>query len=328
MADADEYEEEEDMDELIRREEEEQKHDQPPPTRGRPALSSPLSASTRPSSSHADIGLPSLERVTAAAVGDDGLGGGFVVDDGGDAPSAELEHKYDDDRPSASPLSTGSVKRKRADSVEADDFDDDAIAELDAHIAEHEHSKLSSSPPAARPPGAAGSSADVQRCSECGQLAYNVPYEKAFHVAVCNGCQSQSPAVYSLITKSTARSTYLLTDAELQALPFLLKPNPTRGSFANMKLYRLSDVLPLCEVRWGSAAGVEEEKKRREVERLQKEVEKRKKTRRELDKERRLREYRVDQQKERGHRHTFADDARTGKQKCTGCGFSVDFEEI
>ena len=148
-------------------------------------------------------------------------------------------------------------------------------------------------------------------------------------MAVCNGCSAQHAALYHLITKSTASSSYLLSDSDLQPLPFMLKPNPGRGSFANMKLYRERDVLQAMQRRWGGEEAVKEEKDRREKERMQREVKKRQKGRQAAEKERKVREYRIDRvESSKGHKHQFVDVKPHGKQRCSECGFTLEYEEL
>ena len=157
-----------------------------------------------------------------------------------------------------------------------------------------------------------------------------MPFFRAFAVAVCNGCTAVHSAAYRLITKSTATSSYLLSDSDLQPLPFLLKANPSRGSFANMKLYRERDVLQAMERRWGGEDGVREERERREKDRMTREVQKRRKGRLAAEKERKVREYRVDRidSSSKGHRHQFVDLKQQGKQRCSECGFTLEYEEL
>ena len=293
-------------------------------------------ADRRPSDGSSDTlsvhdALPSLEQV------DDGGGGGFVVEE---EPAPSSEH-------SAQQLS--GHKRKHSElgqahvaggvAADADELDDMTADDIDRLIAQHEQSSSTNPPPAPQPspqpqssPSAAATPSTLLACSECNVLAYNVPYYKAFKVLVCNGCQSQQPAVYQLVTKSTAKAQYLVVDSDLSALPHLLRPNPTKGSFANMKLYRKAEVMKLVEARYGSEAALEEEKRRRELERLEKEVEKRRKGRAAIEKEKRVREWRMDKEVEsKGHKHTYADVAVKGggkKQKCSTCGFTLEFEEL
>ena len=312
---------EDDMDDLIRMEEREREQQQqtlvqppiPTPPHLPSSLSSPPShpSSSSSFSSPSDLPLPSLEPAP-----DDYGGGGFIPVGSGDGSS---EEKYPDSFP-APPSPSLTAKRKFA-SLADDDLDDADLAELDAHIASH------TANPSLPPKAPAPPNSDVIACQDCGNLAYNVPYYKAFHLPLCNACQSLNPAQYSLITKSTARSGHLLTDADFVSLPFLLRPNPTKGSFANMKLYRLCEVRRVSDARWGGEAQVEEEKRRREKERMDREVDKRKRGRIEIDKERRVREYRHDVV-DKGHRHAFVDVKKTGKQKCKECGFTLEYEEL
>ena len=292
-------------------------------------------AANRPSDGSSDTlsvhdALPSLEQV------DDGGGGGFVVEE---EPAPASEHSAQ--HPSGHKRKHSELARAESAgsaAADADELDDMTADDIDRLIAQHEQSSSGTAPPPTpqppppQPQSAAANPSGLLACCECGVLAYNVPYYKAFKVLVCNGCQSQQPAVYQLVTKSTAKAQYLVADADLNALPHLLRPNPTKGSFANMKLYRKAEVLKLVEQRYGSEAALEEEKRRRELERLEKEVERRRKGRVAIEKEKRVREWRMDKEVEsKGHKHTYADVTIKGggkKQKCSTCGFTLEFEEL
>lgn len=226
---------------------------------------------------------------------------------------------------------------------EADELDEFTADDIDRLISQHEQSNQPPPPPipphptsptttTTAPDAAATTTSAILACSECHTLAYNVPYYKAFNTLVCNSCQSTHPATYKLITKSTSKAQYLLSDADLTNLKFLLRPNPTKGSFANMKLYRKADVLAVVDRRYGSEMAMEEEKRRREVERIEKEVVKRRKGRLAIEKEKRVREWRMEKEVEgKGHKHTYVDVAIKGggkKQQCSSCGFTLEFEEL
>ena len=273
------------------------------------------------SSSH--DALPSLEQVD-----DDYGGGGFIVE----------EQTQGKEQLSGNKRKHSELGQAEHDGDEQDGLDDFTADDIDRLIAQHEQSNTTAPqpPPQPRPqsqqsPTSTSTSA-ILACSECHVLAYNVPYYKAFNVLVCNGCQSLHPTIYQLITKSTAKAQYLTSDADLFALPHLLRPNPTKGSFANMKLYRKLDVLKIVEQRYGSESGMEDEKRRRELERVEKDVAKRRKGRLAIEKEKRVREWRMEKEVEgKGHKHTFVDVPVKGgakKQKCSSCGFSLEFEEL
>ena len=282
--------------------------------------------------------LPSLEQVDGD---DDGCGGGFIIDEPTQAAGQQKAQLSGNKR------KHGELGQTDSDSngagAELDELDDVTADEIDRLIAEHE--QQSTTPPLRQPappsqpqssPSAASTStnpAAILACGECHAFAYNVPYYKAFGLLVCNGCQSAHPGTYALCTKSTARTQYLLSDAELAALPHLLRPNPAKGSFANMKLLRTADVRSAVERRYGSEAAMEEEKRRRERERLEKDVSKRRKERAKVDREKRVREWRMDKEAEaKGHKHTYVDVAVRGghgkKQQCSSCGFTLSFEEL
>ena len=299
-------------------------------------------------SSHADTStsphdtLPSLEHV-------DESGGGFILDDEQTSEANQQKEQLSGNKRKHS--EPGLADNGSGTAVESDELDDFTADDIDRLIAQHEQStRTPPPPPQPQPPpqsslqphpNPASNPSALLACSECHALAYNVPYYKAFGVLVCNGCQSQHPATYQLLTKSTAKAQYLTADADLNALPHLLRPNPTKGSFANMKLYRKLDVLSLVNRQYGSESAMEAEKQRRQVDKLEKEVAKRRKGRAAIEKEKRVREWRVEKEVEgKGHKHTFVDVVAAGgkkgvggggggkKQKCSSCGFTLEFEEL
>lgn len=117
----------------------------------------------------------------------------------------------------------------------------------------------------ARPPEREG--VDVERaprpsCAECGSLSYTTAFLKDFGLAVCGACR-KTHAKYDLVTKTAARETFLVPEAELAALPFTTKTNPRKQSWGRMKLYLRSAVEALSFARYGDAAGLMAEKRKR-----------------------------------------------------------------
>ena len=290
--------------------------------------------------------LPSLEHVDD---NDEG-GGGFIVEEEPTSAASQPKERLSGNKRHHSEL--GVAEDERPPANESDDIDDMTADDIDRLIAQHEHSTNPVPPPPPQPqphsqsqqpspPTTTSNPSAILGCSDCHTLAYNVPYYKAFNLLVCNGCQSLHPDKYKLVTKSTAKAQYLMADSDMATLPHLLRPNPTKGSFANMKLYRTIDVLTVVNNRYGSESAMEAEKQRRELEKLEKEVNKRRKGRAAIEKEKRVREWRMEKEVEgKGHKHTFVDVVVAGKgkvgkgggggkkQKCSSCGFTLDFEEL
>ena len=298
----------------------------------------------RDTSSSSNDALPSLEQVDG---GDNEVGGGGFVIEEQQLTSQQKEQLLAGNKRKHSELSASTSVAHTAATEEDDDLDDITADDIDRLIAQHEQSINPSTTPLQSPhqstqplPPSSPSTSDtvpppptsaILSCTECSVLAYNVPYYKAFNLLVCNDCQKRHPATYQLVLKSVARTQYLLTDGDFTALPHLLRPNRTRGSFANYKLYRLHDILAIVIQRYGSEAALEEEKQRKELEKLEKDVAKRRKGRAAVEKEKRVREWKMEKEVEgKGHKHTYVDVLVKGKKKqqCSSCKFTLEFEEL
>lgn len=71
-----------------------------------------------------------------------------------------------------------------------------------------------------------------------------------------------------MITKTTAREEFLLTDEELadtERLPHMTKPNPHKSTWSDMHLYLLGDVRRFAFGKWGSLEALQEELAQRSV---------------------------------------------------------------
>lgn len=78
-------------------------------------------------------------------------------------------------------------------------------------------------------------------CEGCGDenALLDPEFEAVFRVSVCNVCKDSNP-LYTVITKTQARSEFLLTDEELAdsaLLPSVSRRNPHNPRWSDMKLY-------------------------------------------------------------------------------------------
>ncbi|WIA16215.1 hypothetical protein OEZ85_012927 [Tetradesmus obliquus] len=96
-------------------------------------------------------------------------------------------------------------------------------------------------------------------CCHCRSQSIVQDYEQAFGVAVCSACRKYEPT----ISKSNAKSTYLLSDADLARLGHLERQNPRHKEFSAMKMLLVSQVEEVAVQKHGSLAAVAEEKQRR-----------------------------------------------------------------
>ena len=89
---------------------------------------------------------------------------------------------------------------------------------------------------------------------------------KNIQILVCDKCKSKNQNdCYKLITKSDAKSTYLLTDQELNSIPHILKPNPKRPNWAKMHLYLVCQVESTAIAKWKSFEALLQEHEKRET---------------------------------------------------------------
>lgn len=172
-------------------------------------------------------------------------------------------------------------------------------------------------------------------CRHCSSIELDEILLQHFGVRVCNNCrQTYGDDYYKLITKTTAREEFLLTDEELAdttILPFMTKANPHKSTWSDMHLYLLGDVRNYAIKKWGSLEALNEELTRRDSAR---EARKEKKFKAKLsDLRKRTRSAAINKSlnKPRAHhKHVFHDDggASSLTKKCTVCGLEIEQEEI
>ncbi|KNC78197.1 hypothetical protein SARC_09367 [Sphaeroforma arctica JP610] len=113
---------------------------------------------------------------------------------------------------------------------------------------------------------------DVRKtCKDCGKVFYTSYLEKNFGINVCDQCKRIDKAkddVYGLVTKTTAKKEYLLTDGDLEnrdySLRFVTMANPGGSHFAPMKLYSRLQVEEISFKRFGGEVGLDLEIEKRQ----------------------------------------------------------------
>lgn len=93
-------------------------------------------------------------------------------------------------------------------------------------------------------------------CEACGDESglIDPELEASFKVSVCYGCKD-SNALYSVITKTQAKSEFLLTEEELadaQLLPSISRKNPHNPRWSDMKLYLRKQCRDFAIKKFGS----------------------------------------------------------------------------
>ncbi|KAK9828674.1 hypothetical protein WJX72_001467 [[Myrmecia] bisecta] len=111
----------------------------------------------------------------------------------------------------------------------------------------------------------------IRGCSGCNSLSFSQEFYDAFNVVLCNQCKQDE----QLISKSTARQSYLLTDTDLKKLGSIGKQNPHRKEWNAMRLYLQSQVEELSYTKYGGAEGLEVERERQLTARLDARMKKR-----------------------------------------------------
>ncbi|KAF6778226.1 hypothetical protein AHF37_02159 [Paragonimus kellicotti] len=156
---------------------------------------------------------------------------------------------------------------------------------------------------------------------------------KNFDVYVCDRCR-QPKGLHTLITKSTAKERYLLSDVDLDVrepkLRFLLKRNPHNSSWGDMRLYLEAQVAERALSIWGTEDQLEAERTRR-VQRIE--------TAKLKQYNKKIKELKVQTRSSlfmkthATHQHNFGpetyDEANDVYMKrCTGCEYVTTFEKL
>ncbi|CAH0724440.1 unnamed protein product, partial [Brenthis ino] len=107
-------------------------------------------------------------------------------------------------------------------------------------------------------------------CLECDQPFPQSYLFDTFDYSVCDACRDDEDA-HSLITRTEAKSEYLLKDCDLDLRPPPLRcvrrRNPHRARFAEMRLYLRAQVAARALAVWGSPAALERERAERDARR-------------------------------------------------------------
>jgi DNA-repair protein complementing XP-A cells len=184
----------------------------------------------------------------------------------------------------------------------------------------------------------------TKTCRECQSLEIDWTWAEVLRCYVCHTCKEKLPEKYSLLTKTEAKTDYLLTDPELRdetLLPHLSKPNPHKSTFADMMLYVRYQVedYAFSDRKWGSAEALDAEYERRKVETKERKEKKFKNKLEELKKRTRVEAFKRARKGGGGdfgdtigggrHEHEWGrtvvdEETGMGKKRCEGCGMEVE----
>ncbi|XP_014666514.1 PREDICTED: DNA repair protein complementing XP-A cells homolog isoform X2 [Priapulus caudatus] len=107
----------------------------------------------------------------------------------------------------------------------------------------------------------------VLTCEECGKDFYESFLYEKFGLSVCNNCRDND-GKHALVTKTVAKSEFLLKDCDLEKreplLRYIVRKNPHNDRWGDMKLFLRSQVEARAMEVWESQEKLEEAREQRE----------------------------------------------------------------
>lgn len=197
---------------------------------------------------------------------------------------------------------------------------------------EDEDDKLKSKMPIKHAPGPL-ITLDKVFCEDCGKELQESYLKSHYDVDICDICK-QNEEKHNLITKTDAKTKYLLRDADFDVrepiLKFISRKNPHHKAWGEMKLFYEPQVYKRAMEIWGNEDKIEEEREKRDE---NKEKTKRKKFDKKV-KELRLAVRGSLARKDRGpHVHeygeeTYSEEDDLYSKKCQTCGHIDTYEKM
>lgn len=173
----------------------------------------------------------------------------------------------------------------------------------------------------------------MKECEECHQEFLRSYLYKNFMVFICDDCRDPK-GVHELITRTDAKTKYLLKDCDLDLrnppLRYLLKKNPYQ-SRGDMRLYLKYQIEERALAVHGSEEQLEEELEKREERRTVKKQKTYDKKMKSLSMQVRSSLYK---RNIGGHEHEFGDaiciddDNDLYQKTCKTCGYKWEYEEM
>lgn len=96
------------------------------------------------------------------------------------------------------------------------------------------------------------------RCSRCSSLSFDREWHDTFGITLCAQCRKDE----KLISKSTARQKYFVTDSEMKRLGSLRKCNPHKKEWQKMHLYLETQIQEIAYKKYGGPEGIEEHQRK------------------------------------------------------------------
>lgn len=169
---------------------------------------------------------------------------------------------------------------------------------------------------------------------ECGADFLESYLQTNFHYSVCDDCRDPEEK-HSLITKTEAKSQYLLQDCDLDKreppLKFIMKKNPHNVRWGDMKLYLHIQIEERALQVWGSEENLRQQHERRDEKREVGKAKKYNKRMKELRMDMRSSLY--DRTTKVNHKHEFGPDVYNEEDDnyshtCLTCPYSETFEKM
>lgn len=154
-------------------------------------------------------------------------------------------------------------------------------------------------------------------CKFCKNMKINKELYNTFKLNVCNDCKYKQ---IKLITKTTCKKEFLLTEEELNHFKYLLKPNPNKSTYVDMHLYLFNEIKDFAIKKYNSYENIEKEKEERKINLLKRKKTKMKKRIKDLK-----RKTIIEKREYEKHKHEFEE--INGNLICK-CGLVVEQEEL
>ncbi|XP_037041672.1 DNA repair protein complementing XP-A cells homolog [Bradysia coprophila] len=173
-----------------------------------------------------------------------------------------------------------------------------------------------------------------QTCLDCSKEFVESYLMTHFNYLVCDACRD-SEEKHSLITRTEAKTEYLLKDCDLDKrepiLKFILRKNPHNVRWGDMKLYLHLQIEQRALEVWGSEEQLIKEREERDEKRDKAKLKKYNKNLKQLRME--VRSSLFDRTSAGPHKHVYGEETYNEENddythSCMECGFSETYEKM